>query len=218
MADKKISDLGALTTADATDVVPLVDVSAGVTKKTTVAGLAAAVAANIPDGALPYAKGDGKIWWEELGRRTLSTSASSLSITGLASKKYLKVLFVAIPTTTIASMALQFNGDATSNYNYRLSTNGSADTNGAFAGIPVDPGSTPGTGSVVFGELTGIDFVGQEKAFIGHVLDTFATGANDPRRRELQGKWRNTARITSVQLALSAACAAGSELIVLGHD
>lgn len=37
---KKITDLTLLSTADAADVVPLVDISAGTTKKTTVAGLA----------------------------------------------------------------------------------------------------------------------------------------------------------------------------------
>lgn len=41
MADKKISDLPALTLADITDVLPLVDVSASVTKKITVGGLLA---------------------------------------------------------------------------------------------------------------------------------------------------------------------------------
>lgn len=52
MADKKISDLTLLTTADATDVVPLVDVSTNTTKKTTVSGLAAAVLANAPDDSV----------------------------------------------------------------------------------------------------------------------------------------------------------------------
>ncbi|MCO4274259.1 hypothetical protein NG701_07430 [Pseudarthrobacter sp. HLT3-5] len=53
MADKKVSDLPALVTADATDVVPLVDISASVTKKVTVAGLAPAVAASVPAGTFP---------------------------------------------------------------------------------------------------------------------------------------------------------------------
>lgn len=41
MADKKISDLPALTLADSNDVIPLVDVSGLVTKKVTVVGLLA---------------------------------------------------------------------------------------------------------------------------------------------------------------------------------
>src|SRR3954451_13288737 len=53
LADKKITDLTALATADATDVIPLVDVSAGTTKKTTISGLAAGIAPSLPDGTVP---------------------------------------------------------------------------------------------------------------------------------------------------------------------
>ena len=48
---KKITDLTLLATADATDILPLVDISASTTKKTTVAGLAVAIAASVPTGA-----------------------------------------------------------------------------------------------------------------------------------------------------------------------
>ncbi|MDI9934678.1 hypothetical protein QM806_04315 [Rhodococcus sp. IEGM 1351] len=49
---KQFTDQPLLTTADATDVIPIRDISAGVDKKTTVSGLAAAVAANIPSGSV----------------------------------------------------------------------------------------------------------------------------------------------------------------------
>lgn len=49
---KQITDQSALTTADATDLVLVRDISAGADKKTTVAGLATAVAANLPNGSV----------------------------------------------------------------------------------------------------------------------------------------------------------------------
>ena len=52
MADKRISDLTLLTSADTTDIVPVVDVSANTTKQTTVAGLAAAVGSSLPAGTI----------------------------------------------------------------------------------------------------------------------------------------------------------------------
>lgn len=55
MADKKITELTLLTTADATDILVLVDVSAGVTKRIPVSGLAAAIGANLPGGTITNA-------------------------------------------------------------------------------------------------------------------------------------------------------------------
>jgi hypothetical protein len=55
MADKKISEVPALATADSNDIVVVVDVSAGVTKRTTVAGLVAAIAALLPAGSITNA-------------------------------------------------------------------------------------------------------------------------------------------------------------------
>ncbi|WP_153008334.1 gp53-like domain-containing protein [Rhodococcus pyridinivorans] len=49
---KQFTDQDLLPIADANDILPLRDISAGVDKKTTVAGLAKAVAANVPSGGL----------------------------------------------------------------------------------------------------------------------------------------------------------------------
>lgn len=59
MATKKITDLVALTSADSTDVLPIVDVSANTTKKVTVDGLIASgsvTTAKLADGAVTSQK------------------------------------------------------------------------------------------------------------------------------------------------------------------
>lgn len=55
MADKKITDLTGLTTADSGDTLAIVDVSAGTTKKVTVAGIADASWASVADGSVATA-------------------------------------------------------------------------------------------------------------------------------------------------------------------
>lgn len=55
MATKKITDLVVITSADSTDLLPIVDVSANTTKKVTVAGIASAVADSIPSNKLTNA-------------------------------------------------------------------------------------------------------------------------------------------------------------------
>lgn len=65
MADKKITDLSSLSSADATDILPIVDVSANTTKKVAVDGLAAAVAMSLPDGSITpknLSAGAGSSW------------------------------------------------------------------------------------------------------------------------------------------------------------
>lgn len=52
MANKKFTDLPTLTTAATDDILPVVDTSANVSKQTTVAGLAGAVAASLPNSTV----------------------------------------------------------------------------------------------------------------------------------------------------------------------
>lgn len=56
MADKKITDLPDLTSADSGDYFPIVDISANVTKKVPASGLAGAIAANFASNAIVKAK------------------------------------------------------------------------------------------------------------------------------------------------------------------
>lgn len=217
MADKKISDLPALTTADATDVIPVVDISASVTKKVTVAGLAAAVAANVPDGSLPYAKGDGKIWWEEIGRAALTVSGDTITVSGIPARKYLQVI-VAIGNSGALNMGMQFNGDTGGNYAFRRSINGAADvtaTSASFIGVE------QGTYGVM-AVYNIVNIANREKQLTGIISGANAVGAaNLPSRQEISAKWSNTsASISSVTVynVDVGDFTIGSEVVVLGHN
>jgi hypothetical protein len=91
MADIKISELPILSTADATDILPVVDVSGNVTKRVTVSGTAAAVAANLPADSItstmlnPSKTVDANGWtvydygtWKEYAKIVTGLAVSSL--------------------------------------------------------------------------------------------------------------------------------------------
>lgn len=223
MADKKISDLNLLSSADATDLVPVVDVSANLTKRTTVAGLAAAVAANVPDGAFPFSKGDGKTWWEELGRTTLTSPSDTLTVNSLPNKRYLRLMFATSWTGNI-NVKLQFNGDSGNSYAYRVSRNGAADaTQVSFSSIGII--STAASERVWF-VADIVNVLSREKQVMVSCMTEGATGAaNTPNRHELIGKWANTTSVISSVTVFNdgpgdfqGVVGNEAELIVLGHN
>lgn len=97
---KRVTDLPELPIADGNDLIPLVDVSGNVTKRVTPAGLAQAIAANLPAGSVgPAARGGGV----KIGVIPGSTfgSAGSKIITGLGFKpKRVRFSLVPIDSST----------------------------------------------------------------------------------------------------------------------
>lgn len=182
--------------------------------------VALASGTGLDDGAVNAAKIDFTtgIWWEELGRTTLSSTGDVIDVNGLPARKHLRIIFTGLPSGAIVGN-LTFNGDTGSNYASRYSSNGSTETtNVSQSLISVVSG---GTGP----HLTVIDVhnpQSYEKAFVFATTETGTAGAgNLPGRREGAGKWANTStQITRVTLTNSAAgdYAAGSEVVVLGHD
>ena len=160
----------------------------------------------------------GKIWWEELGRTTLSADSDTISIGSFAAKTYLMFIWSIVPNG-IVDVALSFNLDTGNNYHRRFSTNGGADSTGQTTAISVNPDTAATTKS---GIVTVLNVAGQEKIVNLYSVTNGAAGAaNAPARREGICKWANTVdQITSARLSNSGAgnCAAGSELIVLGHN
>lgn len=161
----------------------------------------------------------GKIWWEELGRTTLSSNATSMTISSLPNKKYLKLLLSIIPNGGNTSVDLSFNGDnGASAYGYGVGSGaGAADGTATTSRIVFD------TNISAFGTLAAdiVNVATREKTVIGTMIDNSAVGtANIPARRTVYGKWGNTASvISSVTISTTSNnYGAGSELIILGHN
>lgn len=174
----------------------------------------------LADDAVTDAKLDYPRWWPEIGRTTLSVAGDTISVTALPARKYLMLIFNAIPSGAIAPQ-LRFNNDASSNYNYRYLINySSASGATSQSSITVDPASTA---SQTSGEVFIINNASKEKQVTAHVSGQGTAGAaNQATSIEVTGKWANTTdAISRVDLINSGGAgdfAIGSELIVLGHD
>lgn len=159
-------------------------------------------------------------WWEEIGRTTLSGAGDTITVSSLPARKYLRVLVFAIATGGTISSSVTFNGDSGSNYARRVSDNGGAD-----AATTSQGGLFGFTGTAAANQYAVLDIINvsnQEKLVIGHAVGANTAGAgNAPVRNETIGKWANTsAQINSITFTNggSGDYAAGSEIIVLGHD
>lgn len=96
--DKKITDLPALTTADTSDVMEIVDVSANVSKQVAVSGLGSAIASSLPAGGVSTAAlADGSVTnaklAPELGGEwaTWTPIVTGFSGTPTVSARYVKI-------------------------------------------------------------------------------------------------------------------------------
>ena len=159
------------------------------------------------------------VWWEELGRTTLGGNASSLTVSSIPARKYLSLIMSWIPSG-ILSTQIQFNGDTGANYSYAYSFNGAANA----LGVSQNQLFASPNGGLALAGYSIIDFVNitaQEKIGFGRQIDVGAAGAGSaPSRSEFSAKWANTsAQISSVVFKTSTNnFAAGTSLIVLGHD
>ena len=186
----------------------------------------AVVAANISSDSVTATKIDwattganGGIWWEELGRTTLSGAGDTISVTSIPARKYLRIQFIAIPSGVL-DVIMQFNGDTGNNYAFRYATNDGADASSTSTGnfsMNADSSATLKTGV-----MDVINITAQEKLVVAELMGASTAGAGStPVRRVLRGKWANTAaQITRVDLVNAGGgdLAIGSEVVVLGHN
>ena len=161
----------------------------------------------------------GGIWWEELGRHTLSSNANQMEVTAIPARKYLRFLIVAIGTGGAVSVDMQFNNDVSAtSYGYAVSTQtGGADGSATTSRVVFDTNVT--TTAKVFCDA--VNIANREKLIDGLCVDGETLGgANIPTRRLVYGKWANTAaQISSVKVSTTSNnYASGSEIVVLGHN
>lgn len=160
------------------------------------------------------------IWWEEIGRTTLTAAGDAMNVT-IPVRKYLQVIVAAIPSGAI-DINLRFNADTSSatTYAHRRSTNAAADgSTTSSSGYSLNPDANT---AIKYATVFIVNVAGQEKLVMSNCNSQNATGAGTaPARREVAAKYANTTDpITVVQIYNVAAgdLAIGSSVIVLGHN
>lgn len=161
------------------------------------------------------------IWWEELGRTTLSSSSDTITVSSIPARKYLQIRTNYSSVGGTISAHIRFNNDGGANYAHVYAQpGGSAATTVSDAGIII-------TGpSVIINQFATIDvFNVSNKEKLSQFIRTegVATGAGvAPNGLLSVGKWANTSttinRIDIVNLSGSGDFAIGSELVVLGKN
>lgn len=152
----------------------------------------------------------------EIGR----VSGTSLSLTSLPAKKYLRVVISAIATGGSIGTGVRFNNDTGSNYASRNSSNGGADSTSTGTFIFLSGNSN----NVNFVTADIINISTQEKLVTSTALENNNTGAaNAPDRRISTGKWADTTdQITRIDIVNinggTGTFASASEVIVYGKD
>jgi hypothetical protein len=156
--------------------------------------------------------------WVELGRTTLGGTSNGISVASLPDKRYYKVLWNLI-TTTSTNSDWRLNNDSGANYAIRESVNGVAD--GAYGSLTEIPSLSTVSYSQ-FGMTYISNLPSKEKLSIQHVVGQNTAGAgNAPTRMEEVGKWANTSdSINRFDMNDSGTgnYDTGSEVVVLGWD
>lgn len=160
------------------------------------------------------------VWWEELGRSTLSVAAATITLASFAARKYLRIFWLLLPNGGTLNPSIRYNNDSAANYSSRLSANGGADSTAVSQTNNFLDTGGPLT-LIHYGEMEMLNVATQEKINVSTSTTTTAGAANAPNRREQVQKWANTAaQVTRVDILANTGnnFAVGSELIVLGHN
>ncbi len=175
----------------------------------------------------PYSFGGGAAvgGWKEIGRTTLGSANSNVTVSGLSDKRYYMMLYNMLGRNAVDTDAAIRVGNGSisgSNFSMRTSRNGTADgtaTSSAIymADIPAD-GSTPAD----FGVGYISNYATKEKLLIhNNIYQRTAGAGNTPIRAESVGKWANTTNpidIIETYTGGSNTWNTGSEVVILGYD
>lgn len=163
---------------------------------------------------------NGGIWWEELGRTTLSGAGDTITVSGLPARKYLQIRYTVFDTGGAVGSNIRFNGDTGNNYAYTYSLDGAAATTGASQSSIFFRAGTQAAAAT--GVMEVFNIATDEKPCVGQMTTNNAAGAGTvPNGGVISGKWVNTSdQITEVSLINVGAgdYAIGSEVVVLGHN
>lgn len=160
--------------------------------------------------------------WVELGRTTLGSANSTITVSGLPNKRYYQVLTDITGESSNSDFGIQFNSDSGANYARRYNYNGAGEgtnINMGLAGVYVtDVAST----TPIFCNSYIANYSTKEKLMINNGLRQNTVGAGTaPSRSEVVSKWANTSNaISSISVTTAGAPTfnSGSEVVVLGYD
>lgn len=159
------------------------------------------------------------IWtYDLLGRHTLSSPATTLTVNPISARKFLKVIFIGIASGGNLATNMRFNNDSSNNYSLRLSDSGAA--HGVFTSqnsITLDPANNTNSFSII--DIINIQAAEKQIEFNTHMAGAAGAG-NQTASRQGWPKWANTSnQITRIDIFTSANnFGAGSDLIILGKD
>lgn len=152
------------------------------------------------------------IWWQEIGRAKLGIAGDTLSVVSIPPKRYLRVQYKIIASGTV-SVGVRVNNDSANNYSFRYLADG-------VSGAAVNQ---PSMSSLGGNHLEGYIEVVNSNG-IGKSMNMFGLGGTNagtaPNVTFIWGWWNGSAIIDQINLFNTAAgdFAAGSEIVVLGHD
>lgn len=185
-------------------------------------GDSAITTAKIANSAVTSAKIDwttsGGVWWQEVGRTTLASISSTLSVSFTA-KKYLCVIVNIQTTGGTATPFIRFNNDSASNYAYRYSGNGAADVTATSQNSIIGFGASFPVQRIL--DITN-NASAEKIVYIRDVVANNTGAGNVPGRNEVGAKWANTStqisRIDIFTTGGGGSFNVGSEIVVLAHD
>lgn len=166
---------------------------------------------------------NGKVWWEEIGRNTLSIASDTMSVSGMTGRKHLRVLIWQQASGGTIDSFITFNGDTGANYaqKYQVAMNGTVTDAASGTNCPLESGQVASGGSA-FTVLDIVNIASREKHFKMDNQHAATGAATVPTVIYHRGKWVNTsAQITQITVTNTGGTGdmqAGSEIVVLGHD
>lgn len=153
----------------------------------------------------------------EIRRVTLGSAGDLISLTSIPARKYLRVI-INTPNSGQTRHVIRFNNDSGSNYSYRTSTNGGADsTSGTQSAIIISPSSSDPKYTV----MDIINVSTEEKKIMSRNWSGSTGASGVPARVEGYGKWANTStQITRIDIINDGTgdFAIGSEAVVIAHN
>lgn len=175
----------------------------------------------VPKGTGEVTKNGNPIdWWEEIGRTTLESTGSTITVSSLPARRYLKIeITLQGSGGTVTNTGIRLNNDSGNNYSTRLSSNGGTDSTATSQDTLLNPPGPTTTGKS-FTVMEVINRTGVEKLAQVELMIASAGAGNAPDRRTYRSKWANTVSlIDRIDVIASAnSFASGSEVVVLGHD